>query len=298
MKKAVIKIILCLTAVIFAVSCGNDANQSTNPSVGTFSVYRVDKEFRIGVDTDNSTVKTSGRIQLSTSYEAKVEINNVTTSGTVQLAPSDFTLSQDTISVPYSPATADYITVSLSASGIEKIKKAEKAKSVKYTLTFLFTRISDNETYTLDEEFQIANLQIITKTDIEKAMSEVKDSYDSSSPIGTLNVGTSAIASKWKFDLSGFTLNQNQPYEVTASENATGVKNVSEGESAIILQTSKEGRGFSLSPIGKRDSNTQATFTIKALVFDGYTLDNSISYVETDGFKLILKLGTTSGGWQ
>ena len=60
----------------------------------------------------------------------------------------------------------------------------------------------------------------------------------------------------------------------------------------------KEGRGFSLSPTGKRDSNTQATFTIKALVFEGYTLDNSISYVETDGFKLVLKLVSTSGGWQ
>ena len=298
MKKAVIKIILSLTAIVFAVSCGNDANQSTNPSVGTFSVYRVDKEFRIGVDTDNSTVKTSGRIQLSTSYEAKIEINKVTTSGTVQLEPSDFTLSQDTISVPYSPATADYITVSLSTSGIEKIKKAEKAKSVKYTLTFLFTRISDNQTYTLDEEFQIANLQIITKTDIETAMREVKDSYDSSSPIGTLNVGTSAIESKWKFDLSRFTLNQNQPYEATVSGTVNNVKDVSDGESAITLQTYKEGRGFSLSPTGKRDSNTQATFTIKALVFEGYTLDNSISYVETDGFKLVLKLGTTTGGWK
>ena len=298
MKKQLFKFLLCLTAVIFAVSCGGNNDSPTSPNIGTFSVYRVNKEFRIGVDTDNSTVKTSGRIQLSTSYEAKVEINNVTTSGTVQLAPSDFTLSQDTISVPYSPATADYITISLSTSGIEKIKKAEKAKSVKYTLTFLFTRISDNQTYTLDEEFQIANLQIITKTDIETAMREVKDSYDSSSPIGTLNVGTSAIESKWKFDLSRFTLNQNQPYESTVSGTVNNVKDVSDGESAITLQTYKEGRGFSLSPIGKRDSNTQATFTIKALVFDGYTLDNSISYVQTDGFKLVLKLGTTTGGWK
>ena len=298
MKKQLFKFLLCLTAVIFAVSCGGNNDSPTSPNIGTFSVYRVNKEFRIGVDTDNSTVKTSGRIQLSTSYEAKVEINNVTTSGTVQLAPSDFTLSQDTILVPYSLATADYITISLSASGIEKIKKAEKAKSVKYTLTFLFTRISDNQTYTLDEEFQIANLQIITKTDIETAMREVKDSYDSSSPIGTLNVGTSAIESKWKFDLSGFTLNQNQPYEATVSGTVNNVKDVSDGESAITLQTYKEGRGFSLSPIGKRDSNTQATFTIKALVFDGYTLDNSISYVQTDGFKLVLKLGTTTGGWK
>lgn len=298
MKKQLLKFLLCLTAVVFAVSCGSKNDSPTKPNMGTFSVYRVNKEFRIGVDSDNSTVKTSGRIQLSTSYEAKVEINKVTTSVTVQLEPSDFTLSQDTISVPYSPATADYITISLSPSGIEKIKKAEKAKSVKYTLTFLFTRISDNQTYTLDEEFQIANLQIITKTDIETAMREVKDSDDSSSPIGTLNVGTIAIESKWKFDLSRFTLNQNQPYEATVSGTVNNVKDVSDGESAITLQTHKEGRGFFLFTTGKRDSNTQATFTIKALVFDGYTLDNSISYVETDGFKLVLKLGTTTGGWK
>ncbi len=286
MKKQLLNFFLCLTAVIFAVSCGGKNDSPTNPNIGTFSVYRVDKKFRIGVDADNSVVKNEGSIQLSTSYEAKVEINKVTTSGTVQLEPSDFTLSQDTISVPYSLATADYITVSLSASGIEKIKKAEKAKSVKYTLTFLFTRISDNQTYTLDEEFQIANLQIITKTDIETAMRV------------TLDVGTDAMASKWKFNLSGLTLNQNQSYEATVSGTVNNVKDVSDGESAITLQTYKEGRGFSLSPTGKRDSNTQATFTIKALVFEGYTLDNSISYVETDGFKLVLKLGSTSGGWQ
>ena len=286
MKKQLLNFFLCLTAVIFAVSCGGKNDSPTNPNTGTFSVYRVDKKFRIGVDADNSVVKNEGSIQLYTSYEAKVEINKVTTSGTVQLAPSDFTLSQDTISVPYSLATADYITISLSASGIEKIKKAEKAKSVKYTLTFLFTRISDNQTYTLDEEFQIANLQIITKTDIETAMRV------------TLDVGTDAMASKWKFNLSGFTLNQNQSYEATVSGSAKGVKDVSDGESAIVLQTYKEGIGFSLSPTGKRDSNTQATFTIKALVFDGYTLDNSISYVQTDGFKLVLKLGSTSGGWK
>ncbi|WP_300754861.1 hypothetical protein [uncultured Brachyspira sp.] len=231
MKKQLFKFLLCLTAVIFAVSCGGKNDSPTSPNIGTFSVYRVNKEFRIGVDTDNSTVKTSGRIQLSTSYEAKVEINKVTTSGTVQLEPSDFTLSQDTISVPYSPATADYITVSLSPSGIEKIKKAEKAKSVKYTLTFLFTRISDNQTYTLDEEFQIANLQIITKTDIETAMRV------------TLDVGTDAIADKWKFDLSGFTLNQNQPYEATVSGTVNNAKDVSDGENAITLQTYKEGIG-------------------------------------------------------
>ena len=138
MKKQLLNFFLCLTAVIFSVSCGGKNDSPTNPNIGTFSVYRVDKKFRIGVDADNSVVKNEGSIQLSTSYEAKVEINKVTTSGTVQLEPSDFTLSQDTISVPYSPATADYITISLSASGIEKIKKAEKAKSVKYTLTFLF----------------------------------------------------------------------------------------------------------------------------------------------------------------
>ena len=98
---------------------------------------------------------------------------------------------------------------------------------------------------------------------------------------------------KWAFDLSTFKLDKNTPYESTVKTTGVGTSTseyVSFVGSAITLQTKTT--GFFFSTEGKKDTDKQATFTITVkLNNSGYMLDDAISYVSTDGFKLVLKLG-------
>ena len=100
----------------------------------------------------------------------------------------------------------------------------------------------------------------------------------------------------WKFDLSKFALNKTSGFTATATS-ASGSVYVSNAESAIFSQA--KGTGFFFSAKGVKDSsNKQATLTIKVNVNNGYMLDDAISYVATDGFKLILSLGSNDGTWK
>lgn len=296
MKKQLSKFILCLTAVILAVSCGSNNDSPTNPTQGEFTVnigsYGTREEKTIGTSSENTSLIKEGKIRCYPGTEAKVEISKVTpvtASGSVSLDPTDFEVLTPTVS-----ATANEIGIKLSASGIEKVRKAAAGQVSEYTFTFLFTRTSDNKTAASETKLYVANIDIITQTDIETAMKDVEDGNTGK---GTLVVGTGP-GSKWLFSLSGFKLNKTTPYESTAS-GTSGTMYVSSAESAILLQTYKDGKyGFQFRAKGVKDSNTKATFTITANVIDGYMLDNTISYVATEGFKLILSLEGTSGTWK
>ena len=292
MKKQLFKFLLCLTAVIFAVSCGGNNDSPTNPTQGEFNVnfesYPDPADKTIGTSSEKASFTKEGKIRCFTGTEAKVEISKVTAvSGGVSLEPADFEVLTPTVS-----ATANEIGIKLSASGIEKVRKAAAGQVSEYTFTFLFTRTSDNKTATSDGKLRVVNIDIITQTDIETAMKDVEDGNTGK---GTLVVGTGP-GSKWLFSLSGFKLNKTTPYESTAS-GTSGTMYVSSAESAILLQTYKDGKyGFQFRAKGVKDSNTKATFTITANVIDGYMLDNTISYVATEGFKLVLNL-QGSGTW-
>ncbi|WP_240516573.1 hypothetical protein [Brachyspira sp. G79] len=100
------------------------------------------------------------------------------------------------------------------------------------------------------------------------------------------------------FNLSPFTLNKTAGF-TSKGTSATGnnAYNVSDAESAIFSQA--KGTGFFFSAKGVKDtSNKQATLTITVKLNNGYMLDDAISYVATDGFKLILSLDGTSGTWK
>ncbi|WP_020004021.1 hypothetical protein [Brachyspira innocens] len=293
MKKAVIKIILCLTAVIFAVSCGGNNDSPTNPTQGEFSVnidsYGTREEKTIGTSSEDTSFTKEGKIKCYPGQETKVEINKVTAaSGSVSLEPADFELTTSTVS-----ATANEIGIKLSASGIEKIRKAAAGEVYQYTFTFLFTRTSDNKTATSEGTLYVANIDIIKQTDIETAIKNTK--YTSADAgTGVLVVSENPV---WKFNLSGFNLNQTSGFTATATSSSGSVY-VSSAESAIFSQA--KGTGFFFSAKGVKDtSNKQATFTITVkLNNSGYMLDSAISYVATDGFKLILSLGQTDGTWR
>ena len=123
----------------------------------------------------------------------------------------------------------------------------------------------------------------------------MKDVEDGGAGKGNLVVDTGE-GSKWLFSLSGFKLDKTTPYESTAT-GTSGSKYVSSAESAISLQTYKDGKyGFIFTAKGVKDSSTKATFTIKTVLSVGYMLDDAVSYVATDGFKLVLNL-QGSGTW-
>ncbi|MBW5411064.1 hypothetical protein E6A50_11880, partial [Brachyspira hampsonii] len=282
--KAVIKIILCLTAVIFAVSCGGP----TNPDQGEFSVnidsYGRREEKTIGTSSENTSLIKEGKITCYPGQETKVEISKVTVvSLGVSLEPSDFELTTSTVS-----ETANEIGIKLSASGIEKVRKATAGQVSEYIFTFLFTRTSDNKTVADDGKLYVANIDIIKQTDIETAMQNVDNG---SAGKGNLVVSETPT---WVFSLSGFTLNKTSGFTATATSSSGSVY-VSSAESAITLQTKPT--GFFFTTEGKKYTEKQATFTIKVNINNGYMLDDAVSYAATDGFKLILNLGSTVGTW-
>ena len=129
MKKAIIKIAVCLTAVLFAISCGNNANTSTNPtptpknlSVTYTFLNNGDDRIDVNTEANNNQVKKESAIKITVSPEVSVDakITKVTSTGTA-LEPSDFQLSKTSLI-----ATGDEMKISLSSTGIDKLKSAAK----------------------------------------------------------------------------------------------------------------------------------------------------------------------------
>lgn len=294
MKKQLSKFILCLTTVILVISCGSNNDSPTNPDQGEFTVHisTIDmtrEEKIIGTSSENTSLIKEGKIKCYPGTEAKVEISKVTAvSGGMSLEPTDFELTTSTVS-----ATANEIRIKLSASGIEKVRKATAGEVSEYTFTFLFTRTSDNKTATSETKLYVANIAIIKQSDIETAMREVEN--------GNAGKGNLVVNEYLQcvFNLSGFTLNKTSGYTATASITHGSIY-VHIAESAILSQTYKGGKyGFQFRAKGVKNSDTEATFTITATVNDGYgyMLDDAISYVATDGFKLVLNL-QGGGTWK
>lgn len=291
MRKQLLKIILCLTAVIFTVSCGGNNDSPTNPTQGGFTVnfesYPEPANKTIGTSSEKTSFTKEGKIKCYPSTEVKVEISKVTpvtASGSVSLEPTDFEVLTPTVS-----ATENEIRIVLSASGIEKVKTAAAGELYEYTFSFLFTRTSDNKTATSETKLNVVNIDIINQTDIETAMKNV-ESGDAGK--GNLVVSENPV---WKFDLSKFALNKTSGFTATATS-ASGNVYVSNAESAIFSQA--KGTGFYFTPKTVKDNDKKATLTITVkLNNNGYMLDDAVSYVATDGFKLVLKI-EGDGTWK
>ena len=103
MKKAIIKIAICLTAVLFMISCGNDANTSTNPTPTPkrffFSHWFLNNgndKIEVSTADDVSPIKKDVLIRLDISpndITCNAKISAVSTSNPA-LEPNDFKLSK------------------------------------------------------------------------------------------------------------------------------------------------------------------------------------------------------------
>ncbi|MEI0748442.1 MBG domain-containing protein [Brachyspira pulli] len=148
MKKRILSIISLLILIsLFAVSCGNDANTSTNPTPTPkrffFSHWFLNNgndKIEVSTADDVSPIKKDVLIRLSINpndVTCNAKISAVSASNPA-LEPSDFTLSKT------SGITTDYeMTISLSSTGIQKIKTASKGVPIEYTITLELETSSD-----------------------------------------------------------------------------------------------------------------------------------------------------------
>ena len=295
MKKSIIKIALCLIAVLFAVSCGNNANSSTNPTINdTPKNLNVTCTFlngnnRIDVNTaanDDQIKKEADLLKITVSptvsVDAKItKVTKVTSTGTALLT-SDFTLSKTS-----SITTGDEIKINLSSTGIEKLKNAAKKTQINYTLTIEFTTTSEdveNKTSTRDVNISVMPLQEIIKGEIESMIKSVGSFYANGLS------GTSFITSGFQLNASGFNID-------ATSDNTAKTYSANNAAASLSLKISS-----SLYNLGLDTPDYSSTTYLGKtanLVFNftpifGYCFANDIESIMTSGLKINLTLSASS----
>ena len=305
MKNAVIKIILCLTAVIFAVSCGSSANNSTNPDNGGdinkdyLNVF--EDSYSLGydhgtmeVDTDASydQVKKEAKYKFSinpSDANCTVTIGNITIKGTGTI--TDVILSASDLSVPSYIKNGDEVSVSLTSSGINKFKASPKTQKAVYTVTLEFK--NGEASKTVDIELTVIPVKIITKAEIENMINTLGEN-------GTVTV-IDGIIPRAQFDFSTFSLTSSGSSFTATSEyiytdQQFSASNISYDLQKKIEESSsfKTLAGLTLAFDSVTTSitglNKNLEITFKFGLKSGYALDSSSSFITTSGMKITLKL--------
>lgn len=320
MKKQLLNFFLCLTAVIFAVSCGNSANTTTNPgNDGNGSgvdlyvsqiTYGMESKYNyISINSDEVTASKGIRKNASLKFnigapssisQCKAEIISVKNGSDnysdVKPEASWFTI-DNTIN------SESPVKLTLSDLGVSQIylnkNSLEKAKEYKYTLTIKFTTDSEeakNKEYSLDVDIFIVPLKIITKTDIEMPLRSIK-----------ISSSDTQNKNKIEFDLLGFTLNK-MGFERNATEtlelswwsfSARDVRDMLTSEISkqlISLDCFKTTYDSNIQTVLDIDNsastagNKTANFIFKFQLKDWCELDDESKYITTDGMKIIVKL--------
>ena len=294
MKKSIIKIALCLIAVLFAVSCGKDANSSMTPitmdDTYDFKVYldRVSinpaNYDRINVSSDRTKVSKASSLKFSMTpgivKEAQARITDVKkdNASSLVLDISDFTIDSTITDLTESVLT-------LTQSGINKVKTASLTAATEYIYNVDITFTSDNEKLKNKETVVTVPIKIlviknVTKIDIENIIKKVGSS-------GTITIS----GGKASFDLSSFTLSQSGS-TITSTGDGGGTYKAYD-VAALFNKITDDNLQYSpyaeTSPISG-DGKT-ADFTITLQFKDGYEIeDSNYAFVNKDGIKLSLKL--------
>ncbi|PCG20478.1 hypothetical protein [Brachyspira sp. G79] len=295
MKKSIIKIALCLIAVLFAVSCGNNANSSTNPTINdTPKNLNVTYTFlnngnsRIDVNTaaNNNQIKKEVDLKITVSPTVSVDakITKVTSTGSA-LEAADFTLSKTS-----SIITGDEIKITLSSTGIEKLKTAAKKTAINYTLTIEFTTASqdvENKTSTRDISISVMPLQEITKTQVETMIKNVGSFYANGFS------GASFNTSSFQLNASGFNIDVTSNSD--SSSTTYSAKNAAASLSLKIDSSALYNLGLNTPDYSSTTySGKTANLVFKFTPIFGYCFANDIESIMTSGLKINLKLSSSS----
>lgn len=304
MKKMVIKIILSLTAVIFAVSCGGKDNSTyypgddttstslsvfeeidyTQPNYQDYNIIEADTGNEVSSEIDRAKFK----FNISpSSANCTVAITKVT-GGTTTLSSSDFNIT--------TANGGTEATISLSSSGLSSLSRETKGKEIEYTLTLTFTatsaEVTENKEDTVDIKVRIIPLKIITKSEVENMISKLAEAE--------LNFGATLI----KYNFANFTLTSNgSDFTATSEIGLSPTTQLLASQAASLLKNKIEAlqeykdlgfgtdynnyikTSYNISSDSKI-ANLNLTFTTKK----GYALNNECSFISSTGMKINLKL--------
>ena len=299
MKKAIIKIAVCLTAVLFMISCGNDANTVTNPptmdDTYDFKVYlstvsTAPNYDRINVSSDKTKVSKASSLEFSMTpgivKEAQARITDVKkdNASSLVLDISDFTIDSTITDLTESILT-------LTQSGINKVKNANLTAATEYIYNVDITFTSDNEKLKNKEAVVTVPIKIlviknVTKIDIENIIKKANS--------GTITISGGAAS----FDLSTFQLSQSGSTITSTGDNGGTYKAQEAAE--LFWKITDDNLKYSpyakTSPISGDGKTADFTITLQFKV--GYEIeDSNYAFVNKDGIKLSLKLNGT-GTWK
>ena len=315
MKKQLLKFLLSLTALIFAVSCGNSANSSTNPDTdyptGNY-FYVAEDSYTLGnkhdiieVDTDASysQVKKEAKYKFSinpSDANCSVKIGNITIKGTGTI--TDVILSASDLSVPSYIKNGDEVSVSLTSSGINKFKASPKTQKAVYTVTLEFK--NGEASKTVDIDITVIPVKIITKTEIENMVKGIQDAAHPQGNYGMTGNGDGGFTVVL-FDLTGFTLSSSG-YNANGNDKSPyNVKNlkpspITLGNLIEETETYKNIKGLTIDTLNAQSSveGKTCTYTYKFKLSSGYALDSSSSFITTTGMKIKLTLNDSGSSWQ
>ena len=302
MKKQLLKFLLSLTALIFAVSCGNSANSSTNPDTdyptGNY-FYVAEDSYTLGnehdiieVDTDASysQVKKEAKYKFSinpSDANCTVTIANITIKGTGTI--TDVILSASDLSVPSYIKNGDEVSVSLTSSGINKFNASPKTQKAVYTVTLEFK--NGEASKTVDIDITVIPVKIITKAEIENMINTLGKN-------GTVTV-TDGIIPRADFNFSTFSLTSSGSSFTATSEytfkdtqfGASGVKYDLQGqieESSSFKTLAGLTLDYNSVTTSITGANKNLAITFKFGLKTGYALDSSSSFITTSGMKITL----------
>ena len=212
--------------------------------------------------------------------------------------------------------------MTLSYSGLTKFQKASSSLTAKqkyqYTITFKFTDYASEDTKNLDVNVNLIKAEVITKTQIENMMKNVKNSdgiyggknngeivFEGNAIPTTFSFASATFSSSTpNFSSTGTTTFLNSSIEITASSKIFSL-------AYAIAETTqfKEYFGSSFSDIDynstppsiSADKKT-CTFTLKfKKVKSGYALSSEVSRLTTSGLTIGLTLkddGSKTARWK
>ena len=305
MKKQLLKFLLSLTALIFAVSCGSSANTTTNPDnegdidKDYLNVY--EDSYSLGydhgtmeVDTDASydQIKKQAKYKFSinpSDANCTVTIGNITIKGTGTI--TDVILSASDLSVPSYIKNGDEVSVSLTSSGINKFKASPKTQKAVYTVTLEFK--NGEASKTVDIELTVIPVKIITKAEIENMINTLGEN-------GTVTV-IDGMLPRADFNFSTFSLTSSGSRFTATSEYIYTDQQFSASNISYDLQKKiEESSSFKTLAGLTLDFNSITTsitglnknleITFKFGLKTGYALDSSSSFITTSGMKITLIL--------
>ena len=310
MKKQLLKILLSLTALIFAVSCGGSVDSTYNPgddgsNTGN-NLYITEDSYSLGanhdiieVDTDASysQVKKQAKYKFSinpSDANCTVTVGNITIQGTGTI--TDVNLSASDLSVPSYIKNGDEVSVSLTSSGIAKFKSSPKTQKAVYSVALEFKNGETSKTVNID--LTVIPVKIITKAEIENMIQTLGKN-------GTVTV-TDGTLPRADFNFSSFSLTSSGSSFTATSEYIYNDQQFSASSVSYDLreQIGKSSSfttlvGLTLEYLGGVSTsitglNKNLEITFKFGLKTGYALDSSSSFITTTGMKikLILKNNT------